>query len=362
MYPPELVARIGILGFANTGKTTLFNALTGLGAPTAPHPFSTTEPNVGVAKVPDPDLERAAEVESSDKTVYATLDLLDLPAMARAGEGLGAQFIGRLREMDALAIVVRAFENEAVPTDVGGTDPVAQAEELLVELTLADFEVFDRRKERIAKEATADASKRAAAVAIARATSVLEDGTPLRATSWSDEELRAFRDLAPLTLLPTIWVVNVDEDTDPVDALAAVSAVVPAGDTVVALSARIEEEAAELSPDDRDELFADLGLGDGALATMVRAAYSALGLISFYTIGPKEAHAWTVEAGATAPVAAGKIHSDLQRGFIRAEVVPLQAVIQSGGWDAAKKAGHLRVEGKDYVIQEHDSILVRFSV
>ena len=356
------MARIGILGFANTGKTTLFNALTGLGAPTAAHAFSTTEPNVGVAKVPDPDLERAAVVEGSDKTVYATLDLLDLPAMAKAGEGLGAQFIGRLREMDALAIVVRAFASEAVPADVGGTDPVAQAEELLVELTLADFEVFDRRKERIAKEATADATKKAAAAAIQRGASVLEEGTPLRTVSWADEELRAFRDLAPLTLLPTIWVVNVDEDGDPNDALAAVADVVPQGDTVVALSARIEEEAAELSPEDRDELFSDLGLGDGALATMVRAAYSALGLISFYTIGPKEAHAWTVEAGATAPVAAGKIHSDLQRGFIRAEIIPLDDIIEAGGWDAAKKAGHLRVEGKDYVIQERDSLLVRFSV
>ncbi|MDH3499370.1 MAG: redox-regulated ATPase YchF [Acidimicrobiia bacterium] len=356
------MARIGILGFPNAGKTTLFNALTGLGAATAAHPFSTTEPNVGVAKVPDAQLDAVADVEGSAKTVYATLDLLDLPSMAKSGEGLGAQFIGRLREMDALAVVLRAFEDESVPTDVGATDPVAQAEELLVELTLADFEVFDRRKDRIAKEATADALKKGAADAIAKATAVLQDGTPLRAHAWTGEQKQAFRDLAPLTLKPGIWVVNVGEDDDPADAVSAVRSVVPDGDTVVALSARIEEEAAELSPEDREELFADLGLGEGALATMVRAAHEALGLISFYTVGPKEAHAWTVEAGSRAPVAAGKIHSDLQRGFIRAEVVPIGTVIEDGGWDQSKKIGHLRVEGKDYVVREGDAILVRFSV
>ena len=149
-YAPGSVARIGIVGFPNTGKTTLFNALTGLGAYTAPHPFATTEPNVGIARVPDPLLDQAARVEGSAKTVHATLDLLDLPAMARAGEGLGAQFLGRLREMDALAVVLRAFEDESVPSEVGGSDPVAQAEELLVEFALADFEVFERRSEKIA--------------------------------------------------------------------------------------------------------------------------------------------------------------------------------------------------------------------
>ena len=362
LYAHGLVARIGILGFPNSGKTTVFNALTGIGAPTASHPFSTTEPNVGVAKVPDPKLDAAAQVEGSVKTVHATLDLLDLPAMSKSGEGLGSQFIGRLREMDALAVVLRAFDDESVPADASGTDPVRQAEELLVELALADFEVFDRRKDRIAKEATADASKQAAADAIARAAGVLEDGTPLRVVSWTDGQREAFRDLAPLTLMPAIWVINVAEDADAGAAVAAVRDVVPEGDTVVALSAQIEEEAAELAPEDRDELFAGLGLGDGALATMVGAAYDALGLISFYTIGPKEAHAWTVPAGTRAPVAAGKIHTDLQRGFIRAEVVPLTTVVTDGGWDAAKRLGHIRVEGKDYAVSDGDAVLVRFSV
>ncbi len=362
------MARIGLFGFPNSGKTTVFNALTGLEALAAPHPFSTHEPNVGVARVPDERLEEVARLEGSQKVTHATLDLLDLPAMAKEGEGLGASFLGRLREMDALAAVVRSFEDDGVPTDTGGTDPVAQTEELLVELTIADHEVFDRRKERIAKEASADPSLRPAAGAIARAAAVLEDGTPLRQHEWSDAELSAFSDLAPLTLVPGIWVVNVAEDEGDAEGLVeAIEEVVPEGDTVVALSARIEEEASRLDLDDRVELIAGLGLGEGALTAMVHAAYEALGLLSFYTIGPKESRAWTVARGATAPEAAGKIHSDLERGFIRAEVASLDDVIANGGWDATKAAAKqapalMRLEGKDYVVQDDDVLLVRFSV
>ncbi len=356
---------IGIVGFPNTGKTTLFNALTGLEAPTAVHPFVTTEPNVGVARVRDAALERAAEVEGSKKTVHATLDLLDLPAMARqgAGGGLGARFLGRLREMEALAVVLRAFGDEAVPAAESGIDPAAQAEELGLELALADAEVFERRREKVAKEATADPAKRPAAAAIARAADLLASGTPLRTEAWGPEERDAFRDLAPLTLKPVVWVVNVAEDEpEPAKLADAVAAAVPPGDTVVALSARIEEEGARLDPADRAELFEGLGLGEGALATMVRAAYTALGLLSFYTLGPKEAHAWTLRRGATARQAAGRIHSDLERGFIRAEVAGVHEVIAAGGWDAAKAAGVVRVEGRDYVVRDDDVILVRFSV
>lgn len=356
------MARLGILGLPNVGKTTLFNALTGLDAPTAPHPFSTSSPNVGVAAIPDADLEAAAEVEDSKKIVHATLELLDLPAMGSGGTGLGAQFLGRLREMDGLVVVLRSFENPAVPDDESGTDPVTQAEELLLELTMADAEVFDRRAPRIAKEASADPKKKPAAEAIAEAARVLGDGVPLRSHRWSEAHLEAFKDLAPLTLRPVVWVVNVGEDEPPGPSLQAVQEVVPEGDTVVVLSAELEEEAARLEPEERREIFEGLGLGEGAIVEMVRAAYGALGLLTFYTVGPKEAHAWTVRRGAKAPEAAGKIHSDLERGFIRAEIAPIGDVIAAGGWDEAKRQGLIRIEGKDYTVQEGDVIVVRFSV
>ncbi len=355
------MARVGILGLPNAGKTTLFNALTGLAAPTAPHAFSTTEPNIGVAKVPDARLDAAARLEGSPKVVHAGLDLLDLPAMGAEESSFAARFIGNLREMDALAVVLRSFEDESV---VGaGTDPVDQAETLLLELALADAEVFRKRADRAAKEASADAGLRVAAEGFLQAAAMLEEGVHLRTATWSESHQEAFRDLAPLTLKPAVWVVNVGEDDlDPEGRVAAVAEVVPAGDEVVALSARIEEEAALLDPADRAELLAGLGLGEGALARVVAATYSALGLISFFTVGPKESRAWTVRRGATAPVAAGKIHSDLQRGFIRAEVAGIDEVVAAGGWDAAKAAGLHRVEGKDYIVAEGDVLLVRFSV
>ncbi len=357
------MARLGILGLPNTGKTTVFNALTGLDAPVAAHPFSTTEPNLGVAHVPDEVLDRAAGVEGSKKTVHATLELLDLPAMARVGSsrGMAGQFLGRLREMEALLVVLRAFDDAGIPHEESGLDPVAQAEELLLELAVADSDVFERRLERLAKEATGDPSKRPAAAAFARGVELLSAGVALRSERWGEDELRAFRDSAPLTLKPAVWLVNVSEGATS-DAVESVGAVVPAGDTVVAVSARLEEEAARLDAADRAELFEGFGLGEGALVRVVRAAYEALGLISFYTLGPKEAHAWTVRRGALAPEAAGKIHTDLQRGFIRAEVSPIADVISAGGWDAAKKANLVRVEGREYVVTEGDVIVVRFSI
>lgn len=358
------MARVGILGLPNVGKTTLFNALTGRDAATAPHPYSTTEPNIGVARVPDPALERASSLEGCAKTVFATLELLDLPAMAGPGHtGLAARFLGRLREEEALAVVLRAFEDAAIPSDESGTDPVAQAETLLLELTLADAEVFSRRADKASKEASADRTMRGAAEAFARAAELLEEGHPLRDLAWTDGEHAAFRDLAPLTLKPAVWVVNVGEEEHDAESLvAAVEAAVPGGDTVVALSTELEEEAARLDEEDRAEFFEGLGLGEGALTRVVHATYGALGVRSFYTLGANEAHAWTLRHGATAREAAGKIHSDMERGFIRAEIAPIAKVIETGGWEALKAAGGVRVEGKDYEIAEGDVMLVRFSV
>jgi len=357
------VARLALIGLPNVGKTTLFNALTSLSAPTAAHPFSTVEPNIGVARIPDDRLDRAASVEGSAKIVHATLDLLDLPAMSPGTASFPAQFVGRLREMDAIVAVLQAFADEAAPDTESGTDPATQAEALMLELVLADAEVFERRAGKAAKEATGDASRRAAADAIARAAALLGEGRPLRAAAWSDADLATFRDLAPITLKPCVWVVNAGEDdATPGDLQTAVEAVVPGGDVVVVVSAALEEEASKLDPADRVELYEGLGLGEGALARMVQATHRALGLLSFFTVGPKEAHAWTVREGASAREAAGKIHSDLERGFIRAEVAPIESVIEAGGWDAAKAAGQVRLEGKDYPVAEGDVIVVRFSV
>jgi len=358
------VATVGIIGLPNVGKTTVFNALTGLQAHTAPHPFSTVEPAVGVARVPDPMLEALAALEHPEKTVHATLDLLDLPAMARPGSaGLGGRFLGRLREMEAIAVVLRSFEDEAVPADESGTNPAEQAEALLLELALADLEVFSRKAEKAVKEAAADAAKKPAAAAVAAGLELLDQGRALRSRAWSEAEEAAFHDLAPLTLKPAVWMVNVDEDDPQAQEVAdAVAAVVPAGDTVVALSAHLEEEASRLDPEDRAELLEGFGLGEGALARVVRATYDALHLITFYTAGSKEVHARTIRRGAHAREAAGKVHSDMERGFIRAEVCPIGEVVASGGWDAVKAAGKVKVEGRDYVMADGDVMLVRFSV
>ena len=354
--------RLGIVGFPNVGKTTLFNAVTGFSAPTGVHPFSTIEPRLGVAKVPDPKLEQAAILESSAKLTPATLELLDLPPMT-PGQA-GGRFLGQLREMDALIVVLRAFTHAAVSDEGFGADPIGQAEELLLELAVADHEVFAKKAERMAKEAAAEPGRQGMAASIAEAGAHLALGEQLRAGVWSDIARESFRDLAPLTSKPAIWVINIDEDeTDAGALIEKVAGIVPAGDVVLALSARIEEEGSLLSSSERAELFEGLGLGEGALAKMVRAAYQSLGLISFYTLGPKEARAWTVRLNAPAPEAAGKIHSDLERGFIRAEVAGIDDVIASGGWDRAKALGGvIRTEGKDYHVLAGDVLVVRFSV
>lgn len=355
------MARVGILGLPNVGKTTLFNALTGLTAPTAAHPFATTEPNIGVARVPDERLDQLAVLERSEKATHATLELLDLPALTGRGGQVAARLLGRLREVEALAAVLRAFHDDAIPDAESGTDPVAQAESLMLELTLADAEVLGRRAEKAAKEATADASLKGTADAVAAAAAHVESGSPLRAVPWSSRDVVALRDMAPLTLKPAVWVINVDEDSED-DLEAAVAAVVPPGDAVVVLAARLEEEAAQLDSAVRAEMLEGLGLGEGALPTVVRATHEALGLVSFFTTGSKETRAWTVPAGVVAVAAAGKIHSDLERGFIRAEVAPIEVVLEAGGWEAAKESGLVRVEGRDYAVAQGDVLRVRFSV
>ena len=358
-YPHRFMTRAGLLGFSNVGKTTLFNALTGLEAFTAPHPFSTTQPNIGTAKVPDRLLEQLATLERSRKVTHAGLDLVDLPAV-RSGSirGLGAG-----REPDVLLAVVRAHDSDAVPVDEHGADPASQADDLLLEMAMSDFEMFERRYERLRKEAAADPRLRPVAEAVTKATERLGEGIPLRQAEWSEIELRAFRDMAPLSLLPCVWAVNVAEDDAGRGAvIERVREVVPTTDPVLAVSALLEEEVAALDASERAELYEGLGLGEGAPARVVRTVHDALGLVTFYTVNRRDARAWTVPAGTGASEAAGRIHSDMERGFIRAEVAPITGVIRLGGWATARADGAVRVEGKDYEVRDGDVMMVRFSV
>ena len=349
----------GLLGFPNVGKTTLFNALTGLEAFTAPHPYTTTQPRIGTVRMPDRALDRLAALERSRKVTHAGLDLVDLPAV-RPGSirGLGAG-----REPDLLLAVLRAHDSEAVPADEHGTDPAAQADDLLVEVALSDFEMFERRKERLTKEAAADARLRLVAEAVTRAVERLGEGVPLRQSDWSDIEVRAFRDMAPLSLLPCVWVVNVAED-DVGDGMAAaqVREVVPGTDPVLAVSALIEEEVAGLDASQRAEVYEGLGLGEGAPTRVLRAVRDAMRSVTFYTVNRRESRAWTVPEGTPAREAAGKIHSDMERGFIRAEVATIREVIGRGGWAKARAGSAVRVEGGDYQVRDGDVMMVRFSV
>lgn len=356
------MVRVGLHGFPNSGKTTFFNALTGLDAPAAPHPYTTASPNLGVLEVPDPMLEQAAALERSRKVSPAAVELVDHPAV-RPGSGRGA---GWGKGMDAMVMVLRGHRSELAPAAFDGdpADFASQAEDLQMEAALADFEAFDRRRERIAKEASADPALRPAAEAVARAAALLAEGTPLRARSWSEPELRVFRDMDPLTLLPCIWAVNTAEDeADPAALASRLRETVPPGDPVLAAPALLEEELSRLDPAEREELSEGLGLGGGAAAALIQAVYRALGLISFYTLNSKESRAWAVPGGTTARKAAGKVHSDMERGFIRAEAAPVGEVIRLGGWAAARAAGGaVRVEGKDYPVRDRDVLSIRFSV
>ena len=353
------MTRAGLLGFPNVGKTTLFNALTGLEAFTAPHPYSTTQPKIGTVKMPDRLLDRLAALERSRKVTHAGLDLVDLPAV-RSGSIRG---VGAGREPDLLLAVLRAHDSDAVPVDEHGTDPAGQADDLMVEVALSDFEMFERRTERLTKEAAADPRLRPVADAITRGADRLGEGIPLRQADWSDVETRAFRDMAPLSLLPCVWVVNVAEDDGGDDtAVERVREVVPDTDPVLAVSALIEEEVAGLEASQRAEVYEGLGLGEGAPARVVRAIHDALRLVTFYTVNRRDSRAWTVPERTPARKAAGKIHSDMERGFIRAEVSTIRDVIGCGGWTEARSGGVVTVEGGDYEVRDGDVMMVRFSV
>ena len=356
--------RLGLVGLPNSGKSALFNALTGGNAPVASHPFSTTETTMGIAQVADPRLDALAVMSKSRKKVAATVQLVDIAGLvagAASGEGLGNRFLGGIREVDAIVLVLRAFDDDNV---VGGNDPLADLQTLELELVLADAESAEAQAAKRRKMVKGD-PREADAVAVLEAALVqLNDGVPLYRSSLSAEQREALRPMFLLTTKPVLAVVNLGEDQlDEADAVVKpVAAELGEAADVLGVSVQLEAEAARLDEADRQELLEGLGLGEGALPRVVRAAYHLLGRRTFLTTGDKESRAWTFRAGAKAPECAGVIHSDLQRGFIRAEVIRWDELLTLGSWSAARDAGKLRVEGKEYEVADGDVLEIRFNV
>lgn len=352
--------RLGLVGLPNSGKSSLFNALTGAETVVAPHPFSTTETAVALAHVPDERVDLLAEMSSSKKLVYASFEIVDIAALvkgASTGEGLGNRFLGSLRDCDAILYVLRAFED---PSVMGDTDPRADLDTLELELVLADLASVEGRLSRQQRAAKGDKSLAGEIATLEKAAQLLGDGAPLYRASLTDDERALLAPAFLLTVKPVLAVVNLGEDQlDRADELVAP---VADGIDVLGVSLQLEAEAAQLDPEGRAELLEGLGLGEGVVPRVARAAYHLLGRRTFLTTGDTETRAWTFRAGAKAPECAGVIHSDLQRGFIRAEAINWEELLDIGSWTKAKEQGKLRVEGKDYEVVDGDVLEIRFNV
>jgi ribosome-binding ATPase len=361
--------KCGIVGLPNVGKSTLFNALTKATIAAENYPFCTIEPNVGIVEVPDPRLAKLAAIAKPQKVIPAAVEFVDIAGLvagASKGEGLGNKFLANIRETDAIAHVVRCFEDPNVIHVANRIDPVSDIETVNTELALADLETVGKQLSKNTKLAKTGGDKEAQRLVavLEKAESALDQGRPARSVDWSKEELVVLKPLFLLTMKPTMYVANVAENgfkDNPL--LAKVEAYAKQeGAPVVAICAALEAQIADMSDEDKKVFLADAGLTEPGLSRLARAAYALLGLLTYFTAGEKEVRAWTVVQGATAPQAAGVIHTDFERGFIRAEVAAFEDFVAGGGEQGAKEAGKLRLEGKDYVVRDGDVMHFRFNV